>query len=442
MALRQESIAERIGRGTRYLLSTRNEDFGIPAVSPGDPSGCWTTAEAIESILRSPFVDPQTLAETRTLVKFLLQSQLTTRAQAGGWPLVAGGKQASTMATAHSVLSLKLALPHVDLEARPAVAEAMSLGLQWLRRTQDAATGGWGLEPSAGKSGAEPRTVSTFLAVRAIVSDGGAVGSSQSLRRAINFLWSLYDGNGFAPASGRAVDPCSTARAFWAITEAKAENERPEFTKRTVAYVLGARPPGALWELDTEAYVPDGTSGQIVFNNNTTAELLEFLVQTSSDLPAQEDLVRWFQDNQNDNGSWFLGANANLRSEVANWSTNEAIGALSNYLRSIATRPLVVPVERDTLDAASGNRRVTSVAHTFLISVLAVISVVEFILLVGLRSYFERSWNSLPKDFKTTFWWATMVALLVNLVAIFVVWIVRTVLRRSRESKNSIEGEL
>ena len=99
---------DQITKGFLYLQRVQNSDGGIPATKPGAVSGCWTTAETLETLLSSSYFskDPKAFAEG--LIHFLKSSQLTTGHQRGGWPLVSAGTRASTMATGHAVSALLL----------------------------------------------------------------------------------------------------------------------------------------------------------------------------------------------------------------------------------------------------------------------------------------------------------------------------------------------
>lgn len=428
MRAKDVPLSERINRGIRYLARVLNQDAGIPAVRPGDSSGCWTTAEGIQAVLGSPWIDEELRDHAKRMALFLLNSQLS-KVSRGAWPLVAGGRLGSTMATAQAVEALQLARPLLDASSAEAAARSLALALTWLRDSQGE-DGGWGVEPNGGSSGKTSRVVATFLALRALALDGYSVHSSHTIRRGVDWLWSVYEGEGFRPASGQPVAVCSTVRAIWAIRVCGASEERPELIERAIAFINGTRPSNLLWPVDTEAYVPDSAPGQIVFNNNTTAELLEFLVQVETDERSQLELVHWFQDHQRDDGSWCLGANDQVQPDLVTWPTNEAVIALNNFLRSArfqrlgtstgASGQLPIPVP-----SPAGSQRFRS----FLLWMFASLSIIEAVFLFGAPSYFMRSWQKLPVEYHRTFWWAAAVSVLLNILATGIVYLGRRLLR-------------
>lgn len=428
------TIAQRIGLGCDFLIRIRNGDNGVPAVAPGNGSGCWTSSEALDSLVHSP-VRPTGFDDiVAGLVRFLMDAQLTTRGQEGGLPLVAGGRQTSTMATAHFVLSVGFAARYLDDELRTDALAARERAKAWLIKNQGSDNGGWGLEPRSGPAGKASRVVSTFIAQRALAADGSTVDDSQPLRSGADYLWNLYDGSGFPAYAGQPADPCSTARAYWALLDSGAIGERPDFEAKTIDFIVSALPADGLWQLDTESYVPDKTSGEIVFNSNTTAELLEFFCQTGARPDLRMRLAEWFNSNQRDDGSWPLGANDNLKTDILTWSTNEAIHALTSFLHSLCATELFVTdgnpgaelTDGGTVNGAnevddshSDTPRLRRGRLLIPYMIIAVQSVILGVLL--LRSRFQASWDALPDDFRSTFWWGAGIALAINILAAAIV---------------------
>lgn len=409
------ALSERLHRGTQYLQRILNADGGLPATAPGNASGCWTTAEGIQAILATPWPDESVRECSRRMASFLLSSQLA-RTSRGAWPLVVGGRQGSTMATAQVVLALKTASPVLDQAVAVMAAQSRQAALDWLRDAQGI-DGGWGVEPNGGPPGKSSRVVSTFLALRALSADGRTVDSSHSIRRGVDWLWTVYDGSAFRPALGADVAVCATVRAISAIRQCGALKERPDVVARAVDFIERRRPGGGLWPVDSEAYVPGSAPGQVVFNNNTTAELLEFFVECGCEWKRQLDLVEWFQLHQRDDGSWCLGANENLQSDVVCWPTNEALLALSAFLRVARFEPVVESKPR---------------GRGMLLWMLASIAIIEALLLFGAPKYMVQSWNSLPSDYKVTFWWTAVVAVALNIAATGLLYFGRWCLRRWR----------
>lgn len=419
-------LSERIIKAIRFLIRIANTDGGIPAVKPGEPSGCWTTAETLEAILRSPWFHVDLMTPIAKMTGFLLRTQIKEETDSGGWPLVVGAKHPSAMATAHSILALSLARSFLKSKDS-LITDSINAGVVWLKKFQSP-SGGWGLEPSGGLSGREPRVVSTFLALRALSQLGEVVHSSRCARSGVDFLWSLYDGNGFGPALGRPSDACSTARAFLAIRDAGALDEHENFVSRTLSFISSCKPKDRLWDLDNEVYVPDGAAGQIVFNNNSTAELLEFFVNIDTTEGQQIALVKWFQQNQRDDGSWCLGANNRLLTDLVTWPTNEAILTLSLFLREVNfERPIVPGLQQNS------PIQPTTSAKSFLLWMFASIAILEAIMLLGAPKYLEKTWIALPLEYRNTFWWASVFAIAINLISTSIVWLFRRTLERNKK---------
>ena len=415
------SLTDRLLLGAEFLGRIKNHDGGIPAVKRGDPSGVWTTAESIEALIRCPWFESDFTFKVESMVAFLLQAQLRKRgADENAWPAVAGGTTASTMSTAHSIMALRLAKVIVPAQRRGAIDAAIHSGEEWLRAHQDGESGGWGVEPTGGRSGKEPRVLPTFLALRSLGLAGETAAASQTVRRGVDFLWALYDGNGFSPCRGQPVDTCSTIRAFLAINECHACHERQGFLEHVVNCVVSNKPPGSLWDLDVESYVPDGAAGQITYNHNSTAEVLEFLSITRTHQALQLQLVRWFEMHQSDDGSWPLGANSRTHPQIVTWPTNEAIIACARFVRA-----------HDFSACIDENR---PRPKRILLGVVSAVAVIEAIALIVVynRSWevLIESWQSQPTDFRRTFWWATSVGLAINVISAPIVYILALTVRR------------
>lgn len=432
------SIANRIDRGIGFLLRSRNPDSGVAATRPGDPSGCWTTASAVASVVQAPWFDRDYSAEVIEMAKFLLHSSLRRRTGAlRGWPLVSGGRQPSTMATSHAFIALSLAKPFFQSgdDERDELVGMLNVGSHVLRELASP-VGGWGVEPKAGPSGAQPRVVSTYLALRALEALGQTPATAQSMRMGVDWMWSIYDSHGFPFAEGQPIDPCSTARAYWALRAADALDERVGAAEAILNYILSSCPVDHLWPLDIEVYVADGAPGQTVFNNNTTAEILEFLIQYGSMSAKRVELVEWFERNQDDDGSWALGANEVVQPEIVTWPTAEAVGALSRYLKSLSVSEVVsgLPVRVSDMRTddvlADGHVAQESKWRGIAFWIVVAIAVVEAVLLVGIPTYLDNSWRSLPEDFRATIWWASVIAVVLNVVATGIIHIGRRMWNR------------
>lgn len=365
MARRTSSLAERELAGINYLVRQLNGDGGVPAVRPGDASGGWTTVEAMEALLRSTWPIAQFVPALERMATFAVASQLRANAASiGGWPFVSGSTIASTMATAHAAAALSVCTPLLSGNLKIQVQDAIDDAIKWIIRHQDSASGGWGVEPTVGVAGHRPRVVATFLALRALAACGHSLKSSTPVQKGVNFLWSMKCGDGFKSGPDSvAADVCSTVRAATALLDAGALTRVDPRLESLISFIRAAKPTGGLWELESETYIPDGASGQIIFNHNTTAEILELLAAVGAAQDLQRELVQWFCDHQNEDGSWCLGSNENLKREIITWPTSEAVLGLSRYIRAIDFNCLRLESEAEGLPQA-GNATLSAPQST------------------------------------------------------------------------------
>lgn len=403
----EPSVVDRIVTACDFILRHQNSDGGIPAVGCSDGSGCWTSAAMLEALVTQPFFRPD-ISKIEKLTQFFITEQHSTQKKLfGSWALTAGGRQGSTLATAHALIALDkaMAFPGLNIDLTGAINSAK----QWLVGVQND-DGGWGVEPYGGKAGAESRTVATYMALRALGACGESVESSRAARLGANWVFSVYNSSGGFKASKTAtVDPCSTARACLAINSVGALDERPDLLNDVISYIVNSKPLDKLWELSQESYVPDGAAGQIFFHQNTTAELLGFLSDIKLLPMHQLELLNWFKNNQNDDGSWYLGANNEKHTEIIMWSTADAILSLESFIRSWDFSYIPAPL------------KVPWPWQKRLFWLMTSIAIVEFLLIVGLPSLvlgvIAESWQNLPEDFKVSFIWAFVFGVFASIVA-------------------------
>ncbi|NDV96785.1 hypothetical protein D0T84_18000 [Dysgonomonas sp. 521] len=314
--------------GFKYLNSIQNVDKGIPATKEGDSSGCWTSAETLETILLSPYNDYKYFLFAKDIIKFLLNTQIDKTIDKGSWPLLKGRDRGSAMATGHAVSALSLAndIFKDDVQLSQKISSSINDALIWLNNTQNK-DGGWGVEPSDSGNGNLSRVISTVYVLRGYITHGFNYDNNKTVRSAINYIKTLKkDDAGFSGGIGGESDPCYTARAIIALVKTKAYSPQNKYIKESISYIIKNKNNKGIWNLDTEPYIPDNSSGQVVYNSNTVADVLEALSVTGRYNKNARKLESWFMKTQEHDGKWYLGANK--RSHVSTWSTNEALYSL------------------------------------------------------------------------------------------------------------------
>ncbi len=372
-----------ITRGLAYLCRVRNTDGGVPATKPGTDSGCWTSAESLEALLTSHYHDADPRPCAYAVIDFLLATSL----QDGGWPAVASGKRSSTMATGNAVAALLIAQAFFseDSTLQLRIRSPIETGLRWLvdRQNDD---GGWGVEPDGGPDGAVSRVISTLFALKPYWAQGVVAARSQAVRNAMGFLLRLRNADGgFAGRVGSVSDPCNTARVIVGLVRSGYREEAARAIAGGLRYIERSRPRGRLWALDRESYVPQGAAGQTIFNNNTTVDVLEALIRAGRLNRHTRDLVQWFLAHQEDDGSWFLGANDQRVHDVVTWSTNEAV--------------LVLALAADALGMEVGIRQNTRNRVLF-VTVCALLAV-QSLILFGVPMALVSWWSDLPEGVRS-----------------------------------------
>jgi len=143
-------------------------------------------------------------------------------------------------------------------------------------------------------------------------------------------------------------------------------------------------------------------------------EVLDFLVETNCCVDIQLELVEWFQNNQEDDGSWCLGANDIKYKDLVTWPTNEVVIALSKFLASYRFKMPNYLICNECAETLSKKNR-KQIVRNLIIPSLIIIIIFETFLLVGPIKIVQDKWNGLPEGFRITFGITLVVALLVNL---------------------------
>ncbi len=400
-------VGDSIRRGLAYLQLVQNSDGGIPATRPGAPSGCWTSAETLESAMMALLHAEAIFKFASRLVAFLEKTQLASGDDAGAWPLVAGGTRGSTMATGHALSALQSTQRIVgtsDIAKR--LAPIIEKGFLWLDRVRNP-DGGWGVEPRGGADGQVSRVIATVYALRAYLAQGKTIETSAIVRDSVEFLLTCrnLDG-GFGGQRGASSDACSSARVVSALVLSRYGQTTHRVIAKAMKFVRRARTKERVWQLDTETYVTEGAPGQTVYNSNTVADALEALLRGGDFGEAVAAGLHWYIRSQRDDGSWCLCAPGTKNEAVVTWPTNEAISVLVLSQRQLEkTR---VP----RLEARATYWRRISVA-------LGLATAVAAIPYVHLPAWLSDWWSSLSDRTRDIMVTGIVIGLLVNLLAAF-----------------------
>lgn len=413
------SIHARINLGLDFIVRNM-KNGGVPSASLGDAAGNWSTAESLEAILTAAPLIPDRRAICLEMADYLLRHQGVD----GSWSLVEDGISACSMATAQSIIALHKTRKIADATLASRIDTAIANALSWLKSSQNS-SGGWAVEPYHEYPESDVREYPTYMAIRALGELGEVAENSQSVRLAVNYLWSLYDGHGgFSSAEGLKSDPCSTVRAYTSISTAGCAGETVDLMGRVTKYIFSSRPQSGLWPLRSEKY-PRGVSGSVEYNHNTLAHLLQFFTRVRPDTCDQAQLADWFVNHQNDDGSWCLGGDERSFPNIVTWPTSEAILALIHYERSLSVQQF----ETETPQQVVGIHKVSNRTR-FAVSILLAVVLVQFLMLIGAWDGVRESWLRLPTEFRQSFSWTLAIGITINSLTGLVGFILGRALRK------------
>jgi Prenyltransferase and squalene oxidase repeat len=396
------NLKQRIANGYEYLAQIVNDDGGVPASAESDISGVWTTAEALDTIVRLPCIPHERFRLASQMWTFLLGSQLGDSSNSpGAWPVLKSGTSGSGLATGHAVSAIRRAHQYFGSDCPDELVNAAQKGLDWLAHFQ-AHDGGWGVEPATPPHGSQPRMISTVYAVEAFTSSGFSVETSQNLRKARQWILNMRapDG-GFRSAENYDTDPCNTARAIRALIEMRAISPADKIVPEAIAYLKKTKPKGRPWPSKIESFIVEASSGEIVFNDNTPSDALLMLVMADPNNPMVFELIQWFVLSQQSNGSWSLTPDDLSRAHICTWSTSEALIALGEY-EWATIDPSIMLAER-----GRWSRRL-------MVGVTLALGV-ETLLLLNVNRAAVRAWDDIPKVIQSIILVSVIVAILVNL---------------------------
>lgn len=327
--------------GIDFLISVQNPDGGIPGMSINGTSACWTTAEALEAVLLSPYLRMTYHSFVFKMIDFLLKTQIKDGNNKGAWPEYISTNNAQTITTGHALAALKLSKDIIvdDISLTNSIQNAIDLGFNYLNLVQNA-DGGWCIEPDSGN--VESRAFSTFFVLKGYIRNGFYYNNTRKVRDACNYLKALRDNKtgGFAKSTGEAPDTCYTARIVTTLLQSRACSKKDKIVKAAINFIFQDKTLKTLFKIKHESYVADNSSGMVIFHSNTPIDVMETLCLCDIFDRRVKQLGKWIINTQEDNGGWFLGGSHNpeINENVITWTTNEAIYALSCCNKAFSER--------------------------------------------------------------------------------------------------------
>lgn len=328
-------------RGIDFLISVQNSDGGIPGMAMTGTSACWTTAEALETVLLSPYLHMTYHPFVFKMINFLLDTQIKDGNNKGAWPEYISTNNAQTITTGHAMAALRLSKDIIvdDAAFVQNIQNAIDLGFQYLSRVQNT-DGGWSIEPDDGNN--ESRAFSTIFVLRGYIRNGFYCNNTRSVRDACNYLKALRDNKtgGFSKNQGETPDTCYTARIVSVLLQTKACNKKDKLVTSAIKFIFQDKTLKALFRIKHESYVSDNSSGMVIFHSNTPIDVMETLCLCDIYDRRVKRLGMWILHTQEDNGGWYLGGSRdpNINEGVITWTTNEAVYALSCCNKAFSER--------------------------------------------------------------------------------------------------------
>lgn len=322
--------------GINFLKSIQNKDGGIPAMKETGSSACWTTAEALEAVLMSPYISMEHHDFIFGMINYLLNNQMNepnNMHHDGAWPEYTITSTAQTLTTGHALSALRLAENIIvdNTEIQSKIRNAIAKGFIYLNHIQNS-DGGWGIEPECGGEEKESRLLGTVFVLRGYIQNGFNANNSTAVRKACNYLLSLRDTKtgGFSKTPGDSPDVCYTARAISVLIRAKVYTNKDSVIKQALKFIYRDKSLKELFKVKHDPYVSENSSGMVVFHSNTPIDVMEALCLCKVNNRRIKRLEQWILQTQEDRGGWYLAGSQNPEKNegVISWTTNEAIYAL------------------------------------------------------------------------------------------------------------------
>lgn len=323
-------------KGIDFLMSVQNQDGGIPGIKSVDESACWTTAEALESVLLSPYLRMNYHNFVFKMIEFLLNTQVEDPNHAdrdGGWPEYVSSNVTQSMTTGHALAALRLAKDIIvdDNAMTLRISNAISKGFAYLNATQHP-DGSWGVEPESGGSANESRPFCTIFVLRGYIQNGYDYQHSKIVRSGCEYLKTLRDTKtaGYMIYPNSAPDICYTSRIVSTLVKAKAYLPSDKFIKDSLKFIFEDKKLKELFKIRHESYVASTNSGMVIFHRNTPIDVMEALSVCHIYDRRVKAIEKWITDTQEPNGGWYLGGTHDpvINEGVITWTTNEGIFAL------------------------------------------------------------------------------------------------------------------
>ncbi len=379
-------------QGIDFLVSIQNSDGGIPGMAIAGTSACWTTAEALETVLLSPYLHMAYHSFIFGMIDFLLNTQIKNGNNIGAWPEYISTNNAQTITTGHALAALRLSKDIIVDDARYVleIQNAIDLGFQYLNKVQNI-DGGWSIEPDDGNN--ETRAFSTIFVLRGYIRNGFYCSNTRRVRDACNYLMTLRNNKsgGFAKSPAETPDTCYTARIVSILLQAKACNKNDKIIKSAIKFIFRDKTLRTLFSIKHESYISDNSSGMVIFHSNTPIDVMETLCICGIYDRRVKKLVKWILDTQEDNGGWYLGGtrNPDINEGVITWTSNEAIYALCCCNKSFSERFV------DKLQ-----KRADFFARGSLVLIAIIVGLILYPINFAEDNYITVLWNSIPKGIR------------------------------------------
>ena len=346
MSLRTEleDIREIFKRAISRLREVQGSDGGWPGNKPSQKSGIWTTAAVILALLQcGERLDACILRG----VKFLIDQENSD----GGWSSALRDNRSVAEASACTILALsELAKRYdkiEDWEFFGPFKKSLRIGTYWFLGGDESGVnppkdGGW----STNRYDREPRTVSTSLAVRALLEskeafriiDPEIYGEIRDeivkdVEAAVRWLTSpsIYKNGCIVWAAGEEVSVVATAYVILSLIKAGQDRDTSigdmrDIIKKCTRWLKSRQKSDGSWENELE----DRSAGWIYKDFFTTPWVILALMNANERIIDFNLLqgITWLRDSFSEKkGYWQLNGK-----EMYIWPTSYAVSSLNAYL--------------------------------------------------------------------------------------------------------------